>query len=198
VGKLSDRGRNSQRLRKRKVCRFFFFTIWFPLGTSVEVYPTECTVWNTSIILATLPPSGVMALTRSNVLRAQTSEFQGAKGAKKLVILCVEDDETQSELRRKILEKDGYSVLTASTRAHAISLFRENPVCLVVADHMLQGPSGTDLARQLKQSKPDVPVLLYSGGSPESMRNIDAFLHKAEPVSRFLAMIRSLVDRYCA
>ena len=134
---------------------------------------------------------------RSNALRAQTPELQSIPADKKL-ILCVEDDETQGQLRREILENDGYSVLAATTVTQAIRVFRENPVCLVVADHMLQGPVGAQLAGQLKQIKRDVPVLLYSGNSPTSMQNIDAFLHKGEPVSRFLAMIRSLVDRYCA
>jgi len=139
-------------------------------------------------------------VTRGNFLRVHAPEFGrvGDENAKKRVILCVEDDETQVQLRREILEKDGYAVLTAGTSADAVSLFRKNPVCLVVADHLLQGAAGTDLARQLKQIKPDVPVFLYSGRSPESMQNIDAFLHKGERVSRFLAMIRSLVDRYCA
>ena len=137
-----------------------------------------------------------MPVTRSNALRAQRPDLHRVPAER--LILCIEDDETQAQLRREVLEKDGYSVLTADTPSHAIRLFRNNPVCLVVADHMLQGPIGTDLAHQLKLIKADVPVLLYSGSSPASMQNIDAFLHKGEPVYRFLAMIRSLVDRYCA
>ncbi|HYL14675.1 MAG TPA: response regulator [Terriglobales bacterium] len=117
---------------------------------------------------------------------------------KKLLILCVEDDPAQRELRTEILEKDGYSVVTAATSASAVRLFQKNPVCLVLADHMLQGSKGSKLALQLKKLKPDVPVVLHSGSSPQSLRNIDAFVHKGEPVARFLAIIRSLVDRYCA
>lgn len=139
-------------------------------------------------------------VTYSNLPLVGTAKVYGVdrENATRRIILSVEDDEAQGQLRREILEKDGYSVLTATTLVQAVRVFRENPVCLVVADHMLQGPVGADLAQNLKQIKPEVPVLLYSGNSPGSMRHIDAFLHKGEPVSRFLGMIRSLVDRYCA
>jgi DNA-binding NtrC family response regulator len=117
---------------------------------------------------------------------------------KRLLILCVEDDRTQRDLRAQILKQEGYSVITAATTEKAIRAFQDNSVCLVLADHMLQGAEGSKLALQLKKLKPAVPVVLHSGSSPQSMRNIDAFINKGEPVASFLAIIRSLVDRYCA
>jgi CheY-like chemotaxis protein len=117
---------------------------------------------------------------------------------RKPLILCVEDDEAQRQLRADILEADGYSVVTVAGAADALRVFRTRPVCLVLADHMLKGSSGASLAQQLKKLKPDVPIVLHSGNSPESLRHIDAFVHKGEPVTTFLAFLRNLVDRYCA
>lgn len=112
------------------------------------------------------------------------------------LILCIDDDEAQLELRKQILENDGFLVLGATNGRQAIRILRETPVSLVLSDHMLRGTTGTQLAAKLKKVKSHVPVVLYSGRSPESLENVDCFIAKSEPVPTFLAMIRSLVDRY--
>jgi CheY-like chemotaxis protein len=116
----------------------------------------------------------------------------------KSLILCIDDDEVQLQLRKQILENDGFLVLNATTGEEAIQMLRETPVSLVLSDHMLSGTTGTQLAADLKKVKPDVPVVLYSGRSPESLQNVDCFIAKSEPVPQFLAMIRDLVNRYWA
>ena len=116
----------------------------------------------------------------------------------KPLILCIDDDEVQLQLRKQILESDGFCVLNASNAAEASQKLREAPVSLVLSDHMLSGTTGTELAADLKKVKSDVPVVLYSGRTPESLQNVDCFIAKSEPVPRFLAMIRDLVDRYWA
>src|SRR5207245_2782392 len=113
----------------------------------------------------------------------------------KPLILCVDDSETQLWLRAQVLEKNGYSVLNASTAAKALHLLRDNPICLVVSDHMLTETTGTQLAKEMKRIKPHVPVLLYSGAAPEMMGNVDCFIQKDVSVERFLATIRDLVRR---
>jgi CheY-like chemotaxis protein len=112
------------------------------------------------------------------------------------LILCVDDDEAQLQVRKQILENDGFSVLNASTAAEAIQILRQTPVCLVLSDHMLRGTSGMQLAEKMKKVKPDVPVVLYSGRLPETLRHVDCFINKSEPVPRFLTIIRDLVHRY--
>jgi len=116
----------------------------------------------------------------------------------KPLILCIDDDGVQLELRKQILENDGFLVLNATTAEEAIHMLRETPVCLVLSDHMLGGTTGTQLAADLKKVKPEVPVVLYSGRSPESLQNVDCFIAKSEPVPQFLAMIRDLMNRYWA
>ena len=112
------------------------------------------------------------------------------------LILCIDDDKAQLELRKQILKNDGFLVLGATNAHKALQILRETPVSLVVSDHMLSGTTGTKLAAKMKKVKPDVPVVLYSGRSPESLQNVDCFIAKSEPVPRFVAMIWDLVDRY--
>ena len=114
------------------------------------------------------------------------------------LILCIDDNEIQLEMRKQILENDGFLVVNASNAAEAVEMLRETPVSLVLSDHMLSGTTGTQLAADLKKVKPDVPVVLYSGRSPESLQNVDCFIAKSEPVPYFLAMVRDLVSRYRA
>jgi len=119
----------------------------------------------------------------------------GPRRAKPL-ILCIDDNKAQLQLRRQILENDGFLVLNATNATEAIHILRETPVSLILSDHMLRGTTGTQLAAELKKVKADVPVVLYSGRTPESLQNVDCFIAKSEPVSTFLAIIRDLVNRY--
>ena len=112
-------------------------------------------------------------------------------------ILCVEDNKDYLRLRKAVLEKEGYLVLTATTGAEAIAVLREQRVCLVLSDHMLRGTTGVALAGHMKKIKPNIPIVLYSGQVPEAMENVDCFISKDESLTRFLAIISNLIKRYC-
>ena len=114
----------------------------------------------------------------------------------KPVVLLVEDDRIYLELRRKVLEKDGYRVIGVTNTEDALDTLREAPICGTIADHMLQGSTGVDLAAEMKRIKPDVPIILFSGSMPENLRNIDVYVNKGEPTSEFLKIVRNVVQRY--
>ena len=111
-------------------------------------------------------------------------------------ILCVEDNKAYLRLRKAVLEKEGYSVLAASTGTEALRMFREVAVSLVLSDHMLRGTTGLALAHQLKAIKPHVPFVLYSGTVPDIMGDADCFISKDESVASFLSIIKSLIRRH--
>lgn len=98
------------------------------------------------------------------------------------LILHVEDDKAQAETLKSILEGSGFVVLQASTAEEALRFFQQEPaISLVLADHMLSGKTGAELATQIKKVKRTVPVVMHSGTPPASMRNIDSFIDKGEP-----------------
>ena len=113
-------------------------------------------------------------------------------------ILCVEDNKAYLRLRKAVLEKDGYLVLTATTGAEALKVFRDVAVSLVLSDHMLRGTTGVALAHHLKSIKPHVPFVLYSGTVPDIMGDADCFISKDETVPNFLSIIKSLIKRQSA
>ena len=116
----------------------------------------------------------------------------------KPLLLCVDDDSAQLKLRRAVLEEEGFNVLCVTNVVDAIATFREAPVCCTIADHMLQGQSGIDLARELKRIRHDVPIVLYSGAMPTNLQNIDVYINKGESTTDFVRIIREVVDRFCS
>ena len=116
----------------------------------------------------------------------------------KPTILCIEDDPIYLLLRKKVLERDGYTVIGVTTAAEALTALREAPVCAIIADHMLQGTTGTELATEMKNVKPDVPIILFSGTVPEHLNSVDVYVNKGEPTATLLGVVRDVVERYCS
>jgi CheY-like chemotaxis protein len=114
----------------------------------------------------------------------------------KPLILCLEDNPTYLALRKKVLERDGYEVISVTTVGEAVKALRQFPICTTVADHLLQGATGTQLARDMKKIKPQVPIILFSGAVPENLDGIDVYLNKGEPAAKFLEIVRAVVERY--
>src|SRR5437588_11008752 len=84
-------------------------------------------------------------------------------GPSKVVILCVDDEENPLILRKLVLEKAGYEVVTASSGRKALEILQSQSVHLVLSDLLMPGMAGTELARQIKDRHPKLPVILVSG-----------------------------------
>jgi two-component system alkaline phosphatase synthesis response regulator PhoP len=85
-------------------------------------------------------------------------------------ILVVDDEEDVLELVRYNLDKNGYSVLTASSGEDAITLARSKRPDLVVLDLMLPGIDGLEVCKKLKaDSKTDhIPVVMLTAKGEET------------------------------
>lgn len=119
-------------------------------------------------------------------------------GARPLV-LCIEDEPTQLEIRKLVLEQNGYNVIGVSSADDALETLREAPICATIADHMLQGSAKSpSLPKQMKKIKPDVPVILYSGALPEDLTGVDVYIYKGEPTESFLRILGEVVERFCS
>ncbi|MCW5833742.1 MAG: PAS domain-containing protein [Labilithrix sp.] len=80
-------------------------------------------------------------------------------------VLVVEDADGMRELVVEILERAGYSVLSASGGDEAVRAVLEarQRIALVVTDIVMPKMSGRTLAGRLRQIRPDLRVLLMSG-----------------------------------
>jgi CheY-like chemotaxis protein len=95
-------------------------------------------------------------------------------------ILCVDDEETPRTLRKLILQKQGYQVVTAASGAEALELLNREDFNLVLSDQMMPGMTGTELTKSVKAMRPTMPVILISGVNeiPEDANYADRFISK--------------------
>jgi two-component system response regulator CpxR len=81
----------------------------------------------------------------------------------KKTILCVDDNEQALSVRKFLLETRGYRVLTASSSEHALELFRDGGIDLVLSDLIMPYMDGNELIRRMKEIASEVPAILISG-----------------------------------
>ena len=103
-------------------------------------------------------------------------------GARKLSILCVDDERVALTLRKLVLEDHGYEVATAGSAAEAMRVLGSRNVDLVLTDQLMPGVSGTELTKSIKQMRPSLPVVLISGVNeiPPDADSADMFISKVE------------------
>jgi signal transduction histidine kinase len=122
---------------------------------------------------------------------------QAAKGGRETVLL-VEDERSVRELTRRVLEQGGYSVLEACDAVQALEVAARNgDFDLLLTDVVMPGRSGKDLAAELREGRPGLPVLFMSGyfdsvGSPESP---DGFVGKPFTRDELLVSVRGALSR---
>jgi CheY-like chemotaxis protein len=98
------------------------------------------------------------------------------------LILCIDDEENQLAVRKLVLEMEGYSVLAASSGQQALHLLARHQIDLVLSDHLMPGLTGAELARQIKERNPDLPVILISAVNeiPAEAIYADLFMSKLD------------------
>ncbi len=81
-------------------------------------------------------------------------------------ILVVEDEAGVRKITARILREHGYVVVEAAGPVEALELFRSGPVAdLLLTDVVMPGMSGRELAEEIGQQFPDLPVVYMSGYS---------------------------------
>lgn len=87
-----------------------------------------------------------------------------APGERAGTALLVEDEPLVRTSTADMLMDLGYRVIEAASAEEALLLIAAGAAFdLVVTDHRMPGMSGTDLARSLRERRPDLPILLVSG-----------------------------------
>src|SRR5260370_39739497 len=100
--------------------------------------------------------------------------------ANNITILCVDDEEIPRTLRKFILQKKGYRVLTAASGNEALEMLDKEEINLVLSDQMMPGMTGTELTRRIRETYPAMPIVLISGVNeiPPDAIYADRFISK--------------------
>lgn len=82
-------------------------------------------------------------------------------------ILFVDDEEMLANIGKKMLENLGYSVTAKTKSNEALELFQQDPYNfdLIITDQSMPGIPGSELAKQVLQIRPDIPIILCTGYS---------------------------------
>jgi two-component system response regulator DegU len=121
-------------------------------------------------------------------------------------MLVVDDNDIFRETLRKFLESEFKSsrILEAGNGSDAVRLVQENIPDLIVLDINMPEMSGFEVANQVKQGFPFVPIVMLSNYEEIEYRIaakkclVDAFITKKNLVSELPAVIRELVaSKFC-
>ena len=125
-----------------------------------------------------------------------------AKPAARETILIAEDEPGIRALVRKILQKQGYSVLEAGSGEEALSIAASHggEIHLLLTDVIMHGLSGRELHEQLRRQRPETKVLFVSGYTGDELATEGAlpegaaFLQKPFSLSALLAQVRTILQ----
>lgn len=128
---------------------------------------------------------------------APESEWRGSG-----CILVVDDDNVIRNLAKNMLERGGFTVLTANDGEDALRVFREHheEVSLVLLDMTMPRMNGEETFRELTQIRADIPVIISSGyGEQETMgqfreKGIAGFIQKPYQTRDLMRVLRGILD----
>jgi PAS domain S-box-containing protein len=127
----------------------------------------------------------------------------GAPGRASRRVLYVDDDEVMLLMVERLLEREGYCVLTSSDAVQALAGLHDGTlVCeLVISDFNMPELSGIELAQQL-QAQPrlqGLPVIITSGFVTEELREqaaslgVRALLKKERTLEELAGLVRQVL-----
>ena len=112
-------------------------------------------------------------------------------------ILCIDDDHSILGYQRALLERRGFSVLTAASARQGIQIAAACALAAVIVDYHMPEMNGHEVASEIKRLKPQVPIVMVSSDDeiPEpALKVVDAFVSKNEQPSRLLPLIARICD----
>jgi two-component system, cell cycle sensor histidine kinase and response regulator CckA len=135
-------------------------------------------------------------------VREEGSPVRGIYEGKGTVLL-VDDDESVRAVGRKMLERIGFSVVTAADGSEAIARFRERTddiICAIV-DLTMPHVDGAETFRELRRMRPGVRVILSSGYNEQDVtqrfvgKGLAGFIQKPYQLSTLVAVLKEVLEK---
>ena len=112
------------------------------------------------------------------------------------LILCVDDEVVGLQVRKILLERAGYEVLTALDGLSGLEVFKSQPIQAVILDYTMPGMNGGEVADRMRQTKPEIPILLLSANitlPAEITALVDVYMTKGEGAPMLLRNLASVL-----
>ena len=117
-------------------------------------------------------------------------------------ILFIDDEDMVVDSIEPMLKELGYTVFTAKTGASAIQLFTDHKdrIDIVILDMIMPEMSGEEIFVKLKETNPDIKILLSSGFSQNGKasgfldQGCDGFIQKPFDIHSLSQTLREILD----
>jgi PAS domain S-box-containing protein len=127
-------------------------------------------------------------------------KIEKGKGEK---ILVVDDEVDIVEMLHLMLNKYNYNVIASSSSLRALELFKQDPNSfdLVISDMTMPGIIGSELSREIRKIREDIPILICTGYSDQINEEtskkfrINNMMKKPIEKDKLLSNIRKLLNK---
>ena len=79
----------------------------------------------------------------------------------------VDDSKEYLESTRRLLEREGHTVLTAASGAEALEIVKHERVDLMLVDYFMPGMTGEDVVHQVRKLRPYLQIIIQTGYAGE-------------------------------
>ena len=118
-------------------------------------------------------------------------------------VLVVDDDPRMLSMMRRVLEADGYHVVTAAEGESALDIVRRGQVNLIILDVMMSGLDGFEVCRTVRRESV-VPILMLTARD-EAVDKVsgldcgaDDYVVKPFDTDELIALVRPFLCRETA
>lgn len=117
-------------------------------------------------------------------------------------ILFVDDELALVDIEKIMLQRLGYRVVSDSSSVSALKIFKEKPdqFDIVITDMTMPEMTGIELAREISEARPDIPIILCTGYNNSvtddkvKEAGIDLLLLKPVEIKDLAEAIRALIS----
>lgn len=133
---------------------------------------------------------------RAPFLRVANSGSRESGLATNSLILCIDDEVLGLQIRKVVLERAGYQVLTAADGESGLNLFEKYAVDAVILDYFMPGMNGGEVAVQMRRARANVPIVLLSAYidlPTDVVRSVDSILMKGDGPGILMEKVQELL-----
>jgi response regulator RpfG family c-di-GMP phosphodiesterase len=131
-----------------------------------------------------LPPTQLADMLRER----QAAKQSDSPERDSRTVLLVDDEAKVTHALSRLLQREGYQILTAPSAEEALTLLAKQPVRVVISDQAMSGMTGTELLKRVRELYPNTVRILLSGRSTienltEAINDSAIYKFLAKPVA---------------
>lgn len=205
---VSDTGTGIAENLRQKIFEPFFTTKEVGKGTGLGLSISYGIIkqHNGTITVESSPGSGTvftiyLPLIQSDILVSPVREEVPAKAGTE-TILIAEDEEIVNQFLTGVLQRAGYTIISASNGEEAVTRFKEHnsAISLVISDVVMPKKNGRQICEEIRGLRPDIKFIFISGYTADIIlqkgileEGVD-FVTKPFSKNEILRKVRNVLD----